>query len=243
MAPVLQFENVAAGYPGHPVLRDVSFAVRPGEFVCLIGPSGAGKTTLLRLAAGLERPLSGTIRLDGRGVAGDGGWVPPERRRVGFVFQDFALFPHLTVLQNVLFGMERKDRDAATGWLKRVEMADFSARRPHQLSGGQKQRVALVRALARQPQLLLLDEPFSGLDAGLRPSVRQETRQLARDTGTATLMVTHDLEEALELADRILILRGGVVTEAQHSRTCPCWNIPGACTELRRALAPVVAVA
>jgi iron(III) transport system ATP-binding protein len=216
----LSFANVSYSYGKTPVLKDVSFELTPGEFVCLLGASGVGKTTLLRLIAGLERPDTGRITILGQTVSDHHVFLPPEKRRVGFVFQDFALFPHLTVLKNVLFGMPQKDKALALRWLDRVGVADLADRRPHELSGGQKQRVALVRALAHQPGVLLLDEPFSNLDAGLRPAVRAETRQLARETGTAVLMVTHDLEEAVAVADRHLLLRGGRITACQCGTDC-----------------------
>jgi iron(III) transport system ATP-binding protein len=216
----LLFENVSYGYGAAPLLRDVSFRLAAGEFVCLLGSSGAGKTTLLRLVAGLEHPDSGRIRILGQTVADGRTAVPAEKRRVGFVFQDFALFPHLSVLKNVMFGMPQRDRKQAMQWLERVGLGPCASCHPHELSGGQKQRVALVRALAHQPEILLLDEPFSNLDAGLRPVIRSETRQLAKETGTTVLMVTHDLDEAVAVADRHLLMRAGRVTECQCGTEC-----------------------
>ncbi|MQX38381.1 ABC transporter ATP-binding protein [Roseospira navarrensis] len=222
-APALSFEGVTHGYDdGAPIVRDLSLALAPGEVVCLLGPSGCGKTTTLRLAAGLERPWSGRIALDGVAmVDGDGGpgglFVPPERRRVGFLFQDFALFPHLTVLDNVLFGLKGRPRKAARARaravLADVGMADLARAWPHQLSGGQQQRVALARALAPEPALLLLDEPFSGLDTGLRRTVREQTLRVLQDTRVAALMVTHDPEEAMFMADRIALMQAGRVVQ------------------------------
>jgi iron(III) transport system ATP-binding protein len=200
-------------------LEQVSLRVAAGELVCLVGPSGCGKTTLLRLAAGLEDVQSGRIAIDGRDVAGKDGGVPAEARGMGFVFQDYALFPHLDVAANIGFGIAalpaatRARRIAEV--LRQVGMADFAAAFPHELSGGQQQRVALARALAPAPRVLLLDEPFSGLDVRLRERIRDDTLHVLKASGAATLMVTHDPEEAMFMADRIVVLdRGGVAQDA-----------------------------
>ena len=196
---------------------DVSIGVETGEFVCLLGPSGSGKTTLLRLAAGLETLQSGRIAIDGVAVAegGHAHQIPPERRGVGLMFQDYALFPHLTVAQNIEFGLRNGTRDAA--WIERVladmRLAHLGDRYPHTLSGGQQQRIALLRALAPAPGILLLDEPFSGLDEHLRQRVRQETRAILAESGVTTLMVTHNPEAAMFLADRIVVLNDGRVAQ------------------------------
>lgn len=191
----------------------VSLTVAAGEIVCLVGPSGCGKTTLLRLAAGLEPLQQGTVRIGGDVVDGGGQYLPPERRRVGLVFQDYALFPHLSVRNNVAFGLtglpaaERRVRvDRA---LARIEMAEYSDTFPHALSGGQQQRVALARAVVTEPRVVLLDEPFSGLDTRLRDLVRDDATQILRESGIATLMVTHDPEEAMYVADRIAVMNMG----------------------------------
>ena len=196
---------------------DVSISVEPGEFVCLLGPSGSGKTTLLRLAAGLEPLQSGRIAIDGTTVAegGHARQLPPEKRGVGLMFQDYALFPHLTVEQNIGFGLRNGTRDG--GWIERaladMHLAHLGARYPHTLSGGQQQRIALLRALAPAPAILLLDEPFSGLDEHLRQRVRQETREMLAESGVTTLMVTHNPEAAMFLADRIVVLNHGRVAQ------------------------------
>lgn len=184
----------------------------PGEILCLLGPSGCGKTTLLRLISGFERPDAGSVTVAGKVVAGPDAWVRPERRRIGFVFQDFALFPHLNVLDNVAFGLKGdrgSRRSHAAEVLALVGLTVFQSRYPHQLSGGQQQRVALARALATEPHILLLDEPFSNLDASLRGATRHEVRSILKRTGTTAVMVTHDQEEALSFADRLAVMRDG----------------------------------
>ncbi|PZW49166.1 iron(III) transport system ATP-binding protein [Humitalea rosea] len=205
------------GYAGREVLRGVDLSVAAGEIVCLLGPSGDGKTTLLRLIAGLEPVQLGAIEIAGRRVAEPGREVPPEQRSVGFVFQDYALFPHLTVADNVGFGLRRvgrgERRARVAEALARVGLADFAQAWPHTLSGGQQQRVALARALAPRPAVLLLDEAFASLDARLREQVRDDTLHVLQEAGTATLLVTHDAEEALFMADRIALMRGGRIEQ------------------------------
>jgi iron(III) transport system ATP-binding protein len=192
---------------------DVSFELERGAILCLLGASGSGKSSVLRLIAGLERPTRGTILIDGRSVAGGDVFVEPERRQVGMVFQDFALFPHLTVRDNVAFGL--RGRGAAenartvTALLTDVALVDRADSYPHMLSGGERQRVALARALAPGPQILLMDEPFSSLDARLRDQVREQTLALLRRRGTTTILVTHDPGEAMRVADRIGVLTRG----------------------------------
>ncbi|MDX2101525.1 MAG: ABC transporter ATP-binding protein [Alphaproteobacteria bacterium] len=209
----LAFEDLSFRYAAHLAVDQVSLAIAPGEVVCLLGPSGCGKSTLLRLAAGLEAVQQGRVWLAGQVVGGPSINVAPERRRVGLVFQDYALFPHLKALDNVAFGLtslpgpERRRR--ALEALDRVDMAGYANAFPHQLSGGQQQRVALARALAPGPQVMLMDEPFSGLDARLRTQVRDQSLAVLRAAGTATMMVTHDPEEAMAMADRIAVMREG----------------------------------
>ena len=194
-----------------PVVDGLDLALKPGELLTLLGPSGCGKTTTLRLIAGLETPDSGSIVIAGREMTRP--LVPPEGRGVGLVFQDYALFPHLSVLANVLFGLRHLPRaerlSRARETLALVGLTVFEQRMPHQLSGGQQQRVALARALAPRPALLLLDEPFSNLDAQLRHSTRQDVRGILRGSGTAAILVTHDQEEALAFSDRVAVMRGG----------------------------------
>jgi iron(III) transport system ATP-binding protein len=193
----------------------VDLSVGEGEVLALLGPSGCGKTTTLRLVAGFERPDAGRVVLDGAEVAGARRYVPPERRRVGVVFQDYALFPHLTVAQNVGYGVRDRGRrgERIGEMLELVGLAGESPRLPHELSGGQQQRVALARALAPEPALVLLDEPFSNLDAALRVRVRGEVRSILREAGATAVFVTHDQEEALSLADRIAVMQAGRVLQ------------------------------
>ncbi len=209
----LTVESLTHRYNGHTALSDVSLRVMPGELVCLLGPSGCGKTTLLRLIAGLETLQAGQIAIRGKPVATPQRQMPPEKRNVGLVFQDYALFPHLSVLENVRFGLARRGngdpRERARQALAQVGMAGYCDSYPHALSGGQQQRVALARALAPQPGLMLLDEPFSGLDSQLRHKIRDDTLHVLKTAGTATLLVTHDPEEAMFLGDRIVLMRDG----------------------------------
>lgn len=214
---ILRLRDVEHAYGTSACIRGVHLTVESGEIVCLVGPSGCGKTTLLRLAAGLERLDRGTIELAEKMVAGPQLHHPPEARDVGLVFQDYALFPHLDVAANVAFGLSRiaaiARADRVAEVLELVDLSSFGNRFPHSLSGGEQQRVALARALAPRPKVLLLDEPFSGLDAAARHRVREETRRILRSSGTATLLVTHDGEEAMQLGDRIALMRAGQVVQ------------------------------
>jgi len=206
--PALALEALTHAYAAVPVLREFSLTLEPGEIACLLGPSGCGKTTVLRLAAGLEPVQHGRILINGKTVAVPGAGLPPERRRVGFVFQDFALFPHLDLVANIAFGING-DRAAAEAWLRRIGLPDRARDHPFNLSGGEQQRVALARALAPRPSVMLMDEPFSSLDAGLRREVRRQTLALLRETGITALLVTHDPDEAMAMADRIAVMRAG----------------------------------
>ena len=215
----LHAHGISHFYGRHQVLNNVSLTIPAGELVCLLGPSGCGKTTLLRIAAGLERLQEGRVVIDDKVVAEPGKHLPPEERGVGLMFQDYALFPHLSNLRNVAFGLARPKSGAARRrameMLEQVGMADHAEKYPHMLSGGQQQRVALARALAPEPRLVLLDEPFSGLDVNLRAEIREETVAVLKNTGVATLMVTHDPEEAMFMADRIKILgEGGTILQS-----------------------------
>jgi iron(III) transport system ATP-binding protein len=215
---MLEVKGLAKSFHGHPVLHDIDLNLRPGTTTAVVGSSGCGKTTLLRLIAGFETPDAGTITLAGRQVASPESAVAPHRRGVGYVAQDGALFPHLTVGQNIAYGLRgiaRSDVDASVGELLETVSLDasFASRRPHQLSGGQQQRVALARALARHPVLMLLDEPFSALDTGLRASTRKAVAGVLTSKGVTTLLVTHDQEEALSIADQVAVMRDGSFTQ------------------------------
>ena len=215
--PALEFRGVGHAYDEAPVLSGIDLAVAPGEVLSLVGPSGCGKSTLLRLAAGLEPLGVGTILIEGRVASGAGVQVAPEDRRLGFVFQDIALFPHLTVAENVAFGLRRlggsERRRRALAALETLDLAGFAEAYPHTLSGGQQQRVALARALAPDPRLMLLDEPFSGLDARLRDRLRDETLDLLKARGVAAVIVTHDPEEAMRMGDRLSVMSQGRIVQ------------------------------
>jgi len=214
----VQLEGVTKVYDGAGALNGVDLDVKSGEIVCLLGPSGCGKTTLLRVVSGIERPSSGRVLINEREVAGPNRFVPPESRGVGLMFQDFALFPHLTVLNNVAFGLKALPQadslKAARAILDRVGLLDMASSYPSVLSGGQQQRVALARAILPRPAVMLMDEPFSGLDVQLREAMQEETLALLRETRATSLIVTHNPEEAMRMGDRIVVLRRGRVAQA-----------------------------
>jgi len=214
-ASVLSVQNLTKRFApsAPPVVHEVSFDVADGEIFALLGPSGCGKTTTLRCIAGFEQPSAGTIRTANRVLSAPNVHVPAEQRGIGLVFQDYALFPHLSVLENIKFGLRDRPADEQTTRareaLEMVGLSGFEDRSPHALSGGQQQRVALARTLAPEPDLILLDEPFSNLDALLRQGTRQEVRALLKEKGMSAVLVTHDQEEALSFADRVAVMRSG----------------------------------
>jgi iron(III) transport system ATP-binding protein len=212
---LLEVEHLRHAYGNHQVVSDLSFSLARGAIGCLLGPSGCGKTTVLRCIAGFENVHGGEIRLAGRTVSGPGVMVPPEKRRIGMVFQDYALFPHLTVAANIAFGLH-SDPNRAARVRELAEMVGLSAaleKYPHEISGGQQQRVALARALAPRPELLLLDEPFSNLDVDLRERLSLEVRDIIKASGATVVLVTHDQQEAFAMADEIGILQDGRIQQ------------------------------
>jgi iron(III) transport system ATP-binding protein len=216
----LECNGIALSFGVTPVLVDLDLEVPEHSIIAVLGPSGSGKSTLLRILAGFERPQSGQVTLAGRVVDGLGRHVPPERRRIGYVPQEGALFPHLTVQRNVGFALPRGQRrgERVRELLDLVGLADLGRRYPHELSGGQQQRVALARALAMKPPVVLLDEPFSSLDAALRVSVRADIARVLRESGTAVVLVTHDQQEALSIADQVAVLRDGRIAQVGTPR-------------------------
>ncbi len=211
----LDLQRISHRYGGVAAVRGASLSVEAGEIVCLFGPSGCGKTTLLRIAAGLEHLQEGEVRLGGAVLAAPGRETPPEQRPIGFVFQDYVLFPHLTVEKNIAFGLKGAGDAKAriAGQLSAFGIEELAKRFPHELSGGQQQRVALARAIARKPKALLLDEPFASIDVALRRRLREELRRVLKEQKAAVLLVTHDADEALALGDRIALMRGGEIVE------------------------------
>ncbi len=217
----IQLDALAKIYPGtiEPAVNNISLEIEKGSIVTLLGPSGCGKTTILRLIAGFEKAERGTVSLDGKVVAGNGIWVPPEQRGVGMVFQDYALFPHLDVYKNVGFGYKGEDRrERIMQVLDLVGLQGLERRYPHELSGGQQQRVALARALARRPVVVLLDEPFSNLDADMRAQMRLEVKRIIKNAGATAVLVSHDQKDALAISDKIAVLEAGEIQQVGTPR-------------------------
>lgn len=212
----LQVYGLTRNFGGKDVVKDVSLSVAAGQVMCLLGPSGCGKSTTLRMIAGVDRPDAGQILIDGQPVFGPGLNQPPEARGVGLMFQDFALFPHLNVAANVGFGLTTNKAARARRveeLLDRVNLTGFGSKQPHELSGGEQQRVALARALAPRPRVMLMDEPFSGLDNRLRDGIRDATLAVLKDEGAAVLLVTHEPDEAMRMADQIALMRAGTIVQ------------------------------
>lgn len=212
----IELQSITKTYIGTdtPAIRNLCLAVEKGSIVTLLGPSGCGKSTTLRLIAGFERADQGIIRLAGKVVSDESTWIPPEKRGVGMVFQDYALFPHLSVFNNVGFGYKEKDRkERVKEVLDLVNLNGFEERFPHELSGGQQQRVALARALARRPVVVLLDEPFSNLDADLRTHMRIEVKRIIKEAGATAVFVSHDQKDALAISDRVIVMKDGVIQQ------------------------------
>lgn len=226
MNPILEVRELRKSYGAQAVLRGIGFSVAGGEIISVLGPSGCGKSTLLQLIAGLQQPDGGEIRLRGNAVSSPSMLVPPEKRRMNMVFQDYALWPHMSVYENVAYGLKRKKttapaiRDKVGELLSLLRLDGFGERLPAQLSGGQQQRVAIARALATEPDLLLLDEPLSNLDMKLRIEMRTEMAYLFRKLGTTVFHVTHDPEEAFAMADRLIIMRNGAIDQIDEPQIC-----------------------
>jgi len=218
MTSGLELRDISHRYGPHRVIADASLTIGHGQIACLLGPSGCGKTTLLRIAAGLVPLQNGAVMIGGRTVAEAGKIdMPPEDRSVGLMFQDYALFPHLTVAENIAFGLDHADQstqDRIQEWLSHMGLEGYRNRYPHELSGGQQQRVALLRAIAPKPAVLLLDEPFSGLDTSLRSQVRDQTLELLALESQTTMMVTHDPEEAMYMANHLLVMSAGHIVQS-----------------------------
>ncbi|NSX54382.1 ABC transporter ATP-binding protein [Parasulfitobacter algicola] len=214
--PRLEIKDITRSFGGRAVVDHVSLTVQPGQVTCLLGPSGCGKSTTLRIIAGVEMQDSGTIHVDGELVCDTIFRIPPENRSIGLMFQDFSLFPHLTVAENVAFGLrgaKAEKRSRVIQLLRRVDLERYIDDYPHQLSGGEQQRVALVRALAPSPKIMLMDEPFSGLDNRLRDDIRDDTLAVLKEEGTAVLLVTHEPDEAMRMADEIALMRDGKIVQ------------------------------
>jgi iron(III) transport system ATP-binding protein len=214
----LTLSHIAKSFGDKAVLHDIDIDIKPAEVVCLLGNSGCGKTTLLRLIAGIEEPTSGQIAIDGRVIADAKNSLPPEQRGIGMVFQDYALFPHMTVTENIIFGLRGLNRQqclkVADIALSRLGLTAMAQAYPYMLSGGEQQRVALARAIVPRPRILLMDEPFSNLDSRMRDSVREDTIGLLRETRATCIMVTHEPEEAMQISDRIILMRDGRIVQS-----------------------------
>ncbi|GIO16686.1 ABC transporter ATP-binding protein [Cohnella xylanilytica] len=226
MIPILEANGLRKSFGGHPALRGINFSVAGGEIISVLGPSGCGKSTLLQLIAGLQQPDEGEIKLRGETVSSASRLIPPEKRRINMVFQDYALWPHMTVYDNIAYGLKRKKASSADirakieSLLGLLHLGGLEDRLPAQLSGGQQQRVAIARALATEPDLLLLDEPLSNLDMKLRIEMRTEMAYLFRKLGTTVFHVTHDPEEAFAMADRLIIMRNGASDQIDEPQSC-----------------------
>ncbi|MEE9455148.1 MAG: ABC transporter ATP-binding protein [Paracoccaceae bacterium] len=212
--PKLILKNITRLFAERSVVDDLSLTLEAGQVTCLLGPSGCGKSTTLRIAAGVDQQDAGQVLLDGRVISDENTHMAPENRSIGLMFQDFALFPHLNVLENVAFGLKEQGKSVeALAMLARVGLKPYADKYPHMLSGGEQQRVALARALAPKPDVMLMDEPFSGLDNRLRDGIRDETLRILKEEGTAVLLVTHEPEEAMRMADQIALMRDGKIIQ------------------------------
>ena len=210
-------KDLSFNYDSVNVINDISFNIKEGDIVCILGESGSGKSTILRLLAGLEKPNKGFIKINNQLVVNDNHFILPEDREIGVVFQDYALFPHMTVAENILFGIKNKSKkykkDKLLELLNLIGLSDYQSKYPHQLSGGQQQRIALARALAIEPALVVMDEPFSSLDANLQSRIRSDLQKIIKKTGTTSIFVSHDKDDALSIADKTIILKDGKIVQ------------------------------
>ncbi len=219
MNNILEIEGLSKSYDGKKnALNDCNFLLEKGEICAIVGESGSGKTTLLRLIAGLERPTNGCIKINGQLVSSDSQITPPQKRQIGMVFQDYALFPHMTVKQNIGFGLKNPSNNEIHDLLNLIKMNSYADAYPSELSGGQEQRVAIARTLALKPNLLLLDEPFSNLDVGLKSDLRKEIQIISKELNTSLIFITHDLYDAIEIADKIIFLKDGIMLQNSSVR-------------------------
>ena len=219
MNNILEIEGLSKSYDGKKnALNDCNFSLEKGEICAIVGESGSGKTTLLRLIAGLERPTNGCIKINGQLVSSDSQITPPQKRQIGMVFQDYALFPHMTVKQNIGFGLKNPSNNEIHDLLNLIKMNSYADAYPSELSGGQEQRVAIARTLALKPNLLLLDEPFSNLDVGLKSDLRKEIQSISKELNTSLIFITHDLYDAIEIADKIIFLKDGIMLQNSSVR-------------------------
>lgn len=222
LSSILKVQSVFKRYHTQPVLQDISFELVRSQIIALLGPSGCGKTTTLRMIAGFDQPDSGSVELEGDLVAAPSTFIPPEHRKVGMVFQDFALFPHLSIFENIAFGLKKSGinkKERVSELLELIGLTGFEKKMPHMISGGQQQRVALARALAPKPKLILMDEPFSSLDAQLRVQLREEIRRILKKEEVAAILVTHDQQEAFTFADKVLLMNGGRIEQSGTPET------------------------
>jgi len=238
MTPALELQHLTRCYRkgDSPAVQDLNLTIQPGELLAMVGESGSGKTTLLRLISGLEKPDQGDIRVHGRLVSSQNTWVPPERRQVGMVFQDGALFPHLTIRQNIAYGLKGQAKDEmlsrVDALLAMVGLDGFQNRYPHELSGGERQRIAVIRALAPEPAVVLFDEPFSNLDPMLRCEIRDHIRRILKDLKTTAILVTHDTDDALHVGDRVAVMHQGRVDQIGSPREVYHHPANGYCAKL-----------
>ena len=229
----LEVKNLLKYYSrSYPIIKDLTFSVKKGELISFLGESGSGKTTFLKCLAGLESINGGSISLNSTFLNNDNTFVKPQKRKIGFVFQDYPLFPHLNILDNITFNLERKYKSKLDYILKLTGLQFLVERFPHEISGGEQQRACIARALIREPELLLLDEPFSNLDSTIKESMKEEIFKIVKETKTTTILVTHDINDALNISDRILIFKAGILQQYDDPVTMYCEPVNCYCAEV-----------